>query len=500
MAHASGVTMDTQNGPVIGMRHGDISDFLGVPYAAAPVDLLRFRPPVRHASWSTPLQTMTYGPACPQTAALGTPGTDENCLTLNVFRPDHGGSSRPVLVFFYGGSFRYGGAGLGAATVGPNYDGSQIAERTGAVVVTVNYRLGILGFLALPTLDADDPRHVSGNYGLLDQQAALHWVHDNAASLGADPSRVTLFGQSAGALSIVEQMISPAAAGLFSSAWLESVGALPAEPLARAETNDSPILDTTGCSAAADAAACLRDVPVATLLKSDVTVGPAVDGTVIPTAPADALAQGAFFRVPVALMTDADEGTYFIASAASRNGHAVTSEELARTLVSNFDATDAASIAAAYPTSRYGTPGQALSAVLTDEFFSCPATGMRGLLKSRVLTLQFEFSQPDPVHDYPIPTASGIVTGDAHTAELAYVFGHDGSGAPLPAGPGRTLSDGLIDTLGLFAKESGNLPTDGGQVISLSNSSHISADFSLRHQCGFWTKLGVKPVPIAKII
>ena len=492
--------MNTQRGRVIGTHDGDISDFLGVPYAAAPVDALRFRPPVPHASWSTPLQTTRYGPACPQTAALGTPGIDEDCLTLNVFRPDRGGSNRPVLVFFYGGSFRYGGAGLGAAAVGPNYDGSQIAERTGAVVVTVNYRLGVLGFLASPALDADDPRHVSGNYGLLDQQAALRWVHDNAASLGVDPSRVTLFGQSAGALSIVEQMVSPAAKGLFSSAWLESVGALPAETLARAETNDAPILGATGCSTVADAAACLRAVPVATLLKSDVTVGPAIDGTVIPAAPADALSQGAFSRVPVALMTDADEGTYFVAEAATKKGHTVTSDELGLTLAANFGTADAASIAAAYPTSRYGTPGQTLAAVLTDEFFSCPAASLHGTLESRVPTLQFEFAQPDPVHDYPIPTAPGIVTGDAHTAELAYVFGHDGAGAPLPAGASRTLSDGMIAALGLFAQRSGKLPNIGDRVISLSDFSHVSSGFSTRHQCGFWTNLGVKPVLIGKII
>ncbi|MGI4745750.1 MAG: carboxylesterase/lipase family protein [Janthinobacterium lividum] len=492
--------MDTQNGRVIGTHNGDISDFLGLPYAAAPVDALRFRPPGPHASWSIPLQTTTYGPVCPQTAALGTPGVDEDCLTLNVFRPDRGGSNRPVLVFFYGGSFRYGGAGLGVAALGPNYDGSQIAERTGAVVVTVNYRLGVLGFLALPALDADDPRHVSGNYGLLDQQAALRWVHDNATSLGVDPSRVTVFGQSAGALSIVEQMASPAAKGLFSSVWLESVGALPAETLARAEISDAAILGTTGCSTAADAAACLRTVSVATLLKSDVTVGPAIDGIVIPAAPANALSQGAFSQVPVALMTDADEGTYFIAEATTKKSYAVTSDELGLTLAANFGSADAASIAAAYPTSRYGRPGQTLAAILTDEFFSCPAASLRGTLESRVSTLQFEFAQPDPVHDYPIPTAPGIVTGDAHTAELAYVFGHDGAGDPLPVGASRTLSDGIIDALGLFAQRSGKLPDTGDQVISLSNASHMSNDFSARHQCEFWTRLGAKPILIGKII
>lgn len=492
-------TLDTLNGRLIGTQAGDVSTFLGIPYASPPVGDLRFRPPVPHAPWSAPRSATAYGPACPQTATLGTPSTNEDCLTLDIFRPDHAGPDKPILVFLYGGSFRYGSAAPGSGSDGPNYDGRQIAERTGAVVVTVNYRLGLLGFLALPALDADDPRHVSGNYGLLDQQAALRWVRDNAGLIGGDRAHVTLFGQSAGALSIVEQMVSPEARGLFSATLLESVGALPAETLALAETRDAPILAATGCDTATDAAACLRGVPVATLLASTLTVGPVIDGAVLPLPPAQALAQGSFHHIPVAVMTDADEGTYFIADAASRKGHAVTAGEFSRTLVDQFGAQDAAAIAATYPASRYGTPGQTLSAVLTDEFFSCPAAAMRATLAGAVPTIQFEFAQPDPVLDYPVPAAPGIDTRDAHTTELAYLFGHDGAGDPLPAGVDRRLSDEMIDWLGWFAHSDRLLRSSVDQVVTLSTPPALSNSFGASHQCGFWTALGIKPSLIDSI-
>jgi para-nitrobenzyl esterase len=167
-------------------------------------------------------------------------------LSLNIFRPLRGGPLRPVLVFFFGGSFKNGSAGLGKSPFGPDYDGAQIAGRTGAIVVTVNYRLGTLGFLALPALDAEDPRHVSGNYGLLDQRAALRWIQGNALLLGADPNRVTLLGQSAGAVSILEHMVSAQARGLFSGAELESPGALPTATLQELEALDAPIVTADG--------------------------------------------------------------------------------------------------------------------------------------------------------------------------------------------------------------------------------------------------------------
>ncbi len=501
VARADEVFLDTRSGRAVGTSDGAVSRFLGIPYAAPPTRGLRFRPPAPHAPWTMPLLATAYGHACPQGSALDMPSSDEDCLTLNVFRPIRGGASRPILVFLYGGSFRYGSAVAGNGDNGPNYDASRIAERTGAIVVTVNYRLGVLGFLASPALDAADPRGVSGNYGLLDQQAALRWIRDNARAMGGDPARIALFGQSAGALSIAEQLISPSARGLFSAALLESPGAPPTETLGTAEIRDAPILSATGCAGAADQAACLRAVPVATLLKSDVSIGPAIDGVVLPGTVDKALADGRYFHVPTSVLTDADEGTYFIAAAAAAKGHAVTADEYLATLAKAFGSANAPTIAAAYPASVAGTPGQALSAVLTDEFFSCPAVSLHRALARHVASRQFEFAQPDPVHDYPVPAAPGIETRDAHTTELAYLFGHDGADRPLVRPAGRALSDGMIDLLGVLASNRAPRVTvgQGDDVISLATPPAISADFSARHHCGLWSSLGVAPKLIDSI-
>ena len=500
----SQTTLATQSGLIIGTQSAGLFEFLGIPYAAPPTGTLRFRPPIPHRAWTVPLQATAFGPPCPQTASLGTPSVDEDCLTLNVFKPDGGGPPRPVLVFLFGGSFRYGSAGVGNPSAGPNYRGDQIARQTGAIVITVNYRLGIFGFLALKSLDDDDPRHVSGNYGLLDQQAALRWIRANAQSFGGDPGRVTLFGQSAGALSIIEQMVSPSAAGLFSASELESVGALPAETLATAEKNDEPIVSAMGCDGSADVAGCLRAIPVAELLTSDVPIGPNIDGTVIPVAPDVALSSGSFSHLPTVIGTDADEGTYFIAAGADSLGHAVTDAELQKTLATNFGTANATAIEALYPGGASESPGQTLSSILTDEFFSCPALALRSEFASQVEASQFEFSQPSPVHDYPVPTAPGIDSEDAHTSELAYIFGHDGAGNLLPSGANRTLSDIMIAGLGAYAWNSSLLTPLAraipvGSVVTLSTPIGISTDFGARHQCAFWNTSGIKPALIDHI-
>jgi para-nitrobenzyl esterase len=500
-AQSSSRLAQTDKGPVIGTQDGSVSAFLGIPFAAAPVGDLRFRPPQPHAAWTTPFPATSFGPPCPQGASLQTPSLNEDCLTLNVFQPVGGGDARPVLVFLFGGSFKAGSAGTGGPN-GPNYDGSRIAARTGDIVVTVNYRLGALGFLALPALDAESPNHVSGNYGLLDQQAALRWVADNAPYFGGDPKQVTLFGQSAGALSIVEQMVSPPAQGLFAGVELESVGALPSETLAKAEKRDAPILSQTGCSTAADQVACLRAAPVAALVASTIPVGPNVDGVVIPTAPNKALSAGNFAQVPVLLGSNLNEGTFFIAAAAG--GQAVTEQQLQQTLDKTFGTTPAAAILAQYPASTYGTPGQVLSAILTDEFFSCPASDLVQVLAGQVPVEQYEFSQPNPIFNFPVSTAPGIADGDPHTSELAYVFGHDGAGNPLPSGPNRTLSDAMIDVLGIFSREGSTrlLPDVGSAsvpVIELTTPIQASTTFEARHQCGFWQSAGIAPALITKL-
>jgi para-nitrobenzyl esterase len=177
---------ETDKGRVIGLREGGIAEFRGIPYAAAPTGALRFRPPQPRAAWSQPLDATQFGSACPQSARLGTPSVNEDCLLLNVYTPLSEAKRRPVLVFIHGGSFNAGSGGV--APNGPDYRGNDIAARSGAIVVTINYRLSILGFLAAPALDAENDYKVSSNYGLQDQQEALRWVQRNIAGFGGDPA------------------------------------------------------------------------------------------------------------------------------------------------------------------------------------------------------------------------------------------------------------------------------------------------------------------------
>jgi para-nitrobenzyl esterase len=230
---APSATADTADAPRVTVDAGTLVGrvdsttgvrmFLGVPFAAPPVSARRWRPPEAVASWSGTRAATTFGPACPQRVFAGpgaaTVATSEDCLTLNVWTAAAPGAAprerRPVMVWLYGGAFMQG------HPYRPEMDGRELARR-GAVVVSFNYRVGPLGFLAHPALDAESPRGVSGNYGLLDQIAALQWVRRNIARFGGDSTRVTVFGVSAGAMSIGMLIASPLATGLFHRAIMES--------------------------------------------------------------------------------------------------------------------------------------------------------------------------------------------------------------------------------------------------------------------------------------
>src|SRR5579859_500407 len=211
----------TSSGLVIGAADDDVVAFKGIPYAAAPVGPLRWRPPQPAPAWSQPLTANKVGPICMQKYdakdnGVGPLPMSEDCLTLNVWRPfRETGAALPVMVWIHGGGF-VNGSGTAAL-----YDGSALA-RQGVVVVTLNYRLGRFGFFAQPALDREHPGEPVGNFGLLDQIAALKWVRDNIAGFGGNPGEVTIFGESAGGISVNQLMVSPAARGLFKAAITES--------------------------------------------------------------------------------------------------------------------------------------------------------------------------------------------------------------------------------------------------------------------------------------
>src|SRR5262249_30846164 len=181
---------------------GAVYAWKGIPYAAPPTDDLRWRPPTAPACWTDEKMTIAFGPMCPQLDGIGQVVGDEDCLTLNVWAPP-AATAAPVLVFIHGGG------NLTGTVSDPLYDGAQLAAQTGALVVTLEYRLGALGFFANPSLDVESAANVSGNYGILDQIAALAWVQANIAGFGGAPDRVLLFGESAGAQDTLVHVASP---------------------------------------------------------------------------------------------------------------------------------------------------------------------------------------------------------------------------------------------------------------------------------------------------
>jgi para-nitrobenzyl esterase len=224
---SDGFTVVTDRGSVQGVlsSDGQVRTFLGIPYAAPPVGPLRWKPPQPVAAWSGVRSATSFGPRCMQAhlysdMVFRDSGPSEDCLTLNVWAPAEKSSTPlPVMVWIHGGGFVTGGSSE------PRQDGEHLA-RKGVIVVSMNYRLGIFGFFALPSLAAESPKHAAGNYGLMDQAAALEWVRRNIAAFGGDPAKVTIFGESAGSISVSALMASPLSEGLFVGAIGESGGAL----------------------------------------------------------------------------------------------------------------------------------------------------------------------------------------------------------------------------------------------------------------------------------
>ncbi len=361
----------TESGLVIGSTAGGVSQFLGIPYAAPPVGALRWRPPKRYGFFpGFALQATQFGSACTQPGGIGS----ENCLFLNVFRSEEewGEGERrglPVMVWIHGGGLIDGSS----TAYNP-----ELLVKKGVIVVTINYRLGYLGFFAQSAIDAEG--HLNGNYGLMDQQFALKWVRKNIAGFGGDPHRVTIFGESAGGQSVYAQLASPLAAGMFRGAIAESGSYAEFQnyfsnvvTLAQGETTGSQsvpsgaaIADSVGCTS--QTASCLRAVPASTMIAQEpFPLYPFVDGRLLTQTISAAFASGEFNQVPVISGTNHDEYRLFVATGFDLVGKPIlTSAEYDTATTALWGPALGPPVLASYPFASYPFGGEALGASGTD--------------------------------------------------------------------------------------------------------------------------------------
>ncbi len=500
------VVAATDNGPIVGLRTETMNKFLGIPYAAPPVGNLRWRPPQPAARWHGLRDATEFANHCPQfTTPFGLQSFDEDCLYLNVYTPAehrgwHKGHGHPVMVWIHGGA--------GFLGESDDYDPTKLVENEDVIVVTTNYRLGFLGFLAHPALSAETSYGGSGDYGWMDQQAALEWVQRNIKNFGGDPDKVTIFGESFGGLSVHAQLTSPEAAGLFNRAIVES-GAyfLNTSSLAAAEAAGTAAATAMGCPGQdAATAACLRALPVTTLLANQGSAGFTgnIDNKVITQTIGAALQKGEFNRVPVMEGSNHDEWRLFVAlNFEFTTGVATDPTNYAARINASFGGLPLASfIIPYYPLPSPPTPpgpSIALGAVGTDGIFACNSrTSIRRMAKY-VPVFAYEFNDENaPELFLPPDVVSGMPYGAAHASEIQYVLGV----RPVVSAPALTadqlkLSDKMVSYWGHFARKadpnSRHTP-DWPQYDSTADlfqslippTPTTEATFALDHKCAFW--------------
>ena len=413
----------TQSGPLKGVMNGTTAEFLGIPYAAPPVGSLRWMPPQPYGSFKGGLfDASSFGSVCTQ----GGRGT-EDCLFLNIYVPNfkknankqHGGM--PVMFWIHGGGLTSG--------AGSDYDPTPLLAPANVIVVTINYRLGYLGFFAQSALDSEG--HDAGNYGLMDQQFAMQWVQNNIAAFGGDPSNVTIFGESAGGHSVYANLASPTAAGLFAHAIAESGSYLifdtfiqPIVPLSVGESTGSGLVpggDSVASGLGCSTAACLRAVPATTLVNIESgTLYAFIDGTLLTQTPGAAFASGEFNRVPVIAGTNHDEWRIFVAQQYDANGNPIlTLPEYDAATIALWGPLLGPIVELVYP---YVPPGgQVLGASGTDGIFACSARNGDALLSGFTNTYAYEFNDEN-APPQPPPAGLSFPLGAFHGAELQYLF------------------------------------------------------------------------------
>lgn len=485
----------TDAGPVRGALDGAVWSFRGIPFATPPLGALRFAEPEPHGCFDDVLQADAFGAACPQIALdsdgepAGVSG-EEDCLTLNVWIPDSVDEPRPVLFFIHGGGNVQGSSAQTTPDGVAVYDGSALAAQQDVVVVTANYRLGWLGYLVHDDL-AREAGGVSGNQGLRDQLLALDWVQRNIAAFGGDPTRVMVFGESAGAVNVCNLVASPLAAGLFSSAIMQS-GACTAAGEAQQQSLADDLVAAAGCDTDAQPIACLRALGAEALLLSLPTVadvvavgaampGPVIDGALLPSHPIDIVESGAHNHVPIVVGVNSDETSRWVGPIASEAAF-----DAALLAYAGGNQPLAALIEAQYPVSDYdGSYRRAFVALTSDAKFVCT---------TRYTARAFDIGQAQDVYRYYFTHALDgdpllAALGAWHGLELAFVFGHLDVGGYLASPAEAQLSLAMGSYWAAFAGGDAEafVPWEPATDPYLQLDDPISTGSGIRTaQCDFW--------------
>ncbi len=491
----------TTCGSYHGVAQGTTYAYLGIRYAALPTGARRWQAPQATPCPSAVQQASTFGARCPQLdRETGAYVGDEDCLTVNVWAPaatlGNSGARRPVFFFIHGGGNSLGSSSelllAGAAT----YRGDRLAAVANAVVVTINYRIGPLGFLAHPTLDAETAQGTSGNYGILDLVAGLRWVRDSIATFGGDPGRVMIFGQSAGGQNTCMLLASPLAAGLFHEAAILS-GGCPGRTRAQIDAATQSLSTKAGCAGTGSVVACLRGRTPEQLLRAEpplveVSGGqaswqPHVDGYLLRDTPIATFNAGAQNRVPVIVMATADETSRDVSPS-------LTDAQLVATVNAQFGPL-APQVLAQYPLAQFGgSAWRTYTQITTDAKFVCP---------SRTFSRALARTQQEPVFRALFAEtidASNLVNfGAFHGAEILFVFDNlDVGGYQAPAAE-RTLRDTIQSFFRDFATSRD--PNSAGQPAwtryngtednhLVLEGGNVRMQSGLRAaRCDFWDRL-----------
>ncbi|MDX6741680.1 carboxylesterase/lipase family protein [Actinocorallia sp. A-T 12471] len=507
-------------GPLRGTTDGEIRRFVGIPYAAPPVGDLRWRPPQPPERWTEPRDAVEYGPVCAQDTScfpgFGHHSETEDCLYLNVYAPEDAGEPLPVMVWIPGGGFFLGGGG--------DYDPSAIVRDGNVVLVTFNYRVNVFGFFSHPAINAEG--HANGNYGLMDQTYALQWVRRNIAAFGGDPDNVTIFGESAGAASVLAQMASPAAEGLFHKAISQSCSVAAVMPMATVES-----VAEVGV-ALATAAGCtdqtpenLRALTTKELLAANrmpdgefgvgrFHLGPVVDGEVLPAPIGELFRSGRFHQVPFINGTNKDEFTWFQAMVELNTGMLIEDAAYPHLIGPLFEVASASQLLGTtvppeavpeilerYPLEKFENAARAAAAAVGD----CGVITAGGRRTTRTVrrfvprVYAYEFDVPDSPVAWPSVSFS---YGSAHVQEVQFLFpGFAGGGGTRHelSGPQRVLAGHMVRYWTNFARygdpngEGGDAPywpvydAEADAVLSLTAPEPaVTSTFSATHHCDFW--------------